>query len=68
MVQKLTSRKFWTAVSGIIIGCLMLFGFSESTLEKISALILILGDTVAYIWTEGNVDANNKKGEQENDE
>lgn len=67
MKQKLTSRKFWTAVSGIIIGCLMLFGYSESTLEKISSLILILGDTVAYIWTEGNVDANKKEDNNNND-
>lgn len=66
MRQKLTSRKFWTAVSGIVIGCLMLFNYSESTLEKISALILILGDTIAYIWTEGNIDAN-KKEEYNND-
>ena len=67
MKEKLTSRKFWTAVSGIIIGCLMLFGYSDGTLEKISALILILGDTVAYMLAESNVDANNKKGEQDNE-
>lgn len=68
MIQKLTSRKFWTAVSGIVIGCLMLFGYSEGTLEKISALILILGDTVTYMLAESNVDANNKKENQNNDE
>lgn len=56
LIQKLTSRKFWTAISGIVIGCLMFFNTSQDILDKVSGLILILGDTIAYIYSEAQID------------
>lgn len=55
--QKLTSRKFWIAVSTIVSGLLMMFGFAETSIETISGAILILGGATGYLVAEGVIDA-----------
>lgn len=55
--QKLTSRKFWIAVSTIVSGLLMMFGFAETSIETISGAILVLGGATGYLVTEGVIDA-----------
>ena len=67
MKEKLTSRKFWTAVSGIITGLLLIFGFSEDTLSVVAGFILVLGDTIAYMVTEGRIDERRKENAKENE-
>lgn len=62
--QKLTSRKLWLAVAGLVVGIITLFQPGSDT-AQISGLILSLGSVVAYIVGEGLVDAaatgNNKQ-------
>ena len=56
-IRKLTSRKFWIAVAGLITG---LVGFMKNPTtdgEAITALIMALGSVVAYVIAEGLVDA-----------
>ena len=55
--RKLTSRKFWLAVAGLIVGVLALFGVDGSTVQQVSGLIMSLGSVAAYIVGEGLVDA-----------
>jgi hypothetical protein len=55
--NKLTSRKFWLAVAGLVVGVLALFQVDASISEQISGVILSLGSVVAYIVGEGLVDA-----------
>lgn len=56
--QKLTSRKFWIAVTGFVSMLLVAFGMSESEAAQITAIIMAGADIVAYIIAEGMVDAN----------
>lgn len=65
--EKLTSRKFWAFLATFITSLLVLLGYAETTTEKIATLIIILGDTLAYIYGESQVDINRKdKKENEN--
>lgn len=58
--QKLTSRKFWAAVVGFATALMVLFGVDDLTIEKVVALITAEGTLMAYIFSEGSVDATNK--------
>lgn len=55
--QKLTSRKLWIAIAGLVVGILLLFGVSQGVTEQISGVIMSLGSVIAYIVGEGLVDA-----------
>lgn len=54
---KLTSRKFWMAVVGLVTGLLLLFGVDNDTTEKIGGVVLTAGSIIAYIMGEGIADA-----------
>ena len=58
--QKLTSRKFWSAVAGFIVPLLLAFGVSDSNITQVTALIMSGGSLIAYILGEGLVDAGRK--------
>lgn len=57
MKTKLTSRKFWVAVAGIVSGILMIFGYSDSSVETISGAVITVGSAIAYIIAEGVIDS-----------
>ena len=58
--QKLSSRKFWALVAGLIIATLRMFGLTLSQ-EAVESELLALGAIVAYIIGESWVDANRSK-------
>ncbi len=55
--KKLTSRKFWLALAGFVIGVLALLGIDNNTTQQVSGVVMSLGSIVAYIAGEGYVDA-----------
>ncbi len=55
--SKLTSRKFWAAVSGFVTGLIVALGGSEATATQVSGLIMAGASVVAYIIGEGLIDA-----------
>lgn len=55
--RKLTSRKFWVGVSGIVSGLVLIFGFADTSAETIAGAILTIGSAVGYMISEGIVDA-----------
>ena len=57
MSKKLTSRKFWIAISQIVAGLLIVFNFTDNTATVISGAIVSLSSAVIYIITEGKIDA-----------
>lgn len=57
-VHKLTSRKFWAAVTGFITPLLLAFGVAETTSTQVTAIIMAGASLIAYIIGEGLVDAN----------
>ena len=57
---KLTSRKFWAAVVGVVISIMVIFGYSEEEQTKTTALITATGTLIAYIIGEGLTDSAHK--------
>lgn len=55
--RKLTSRKFWAAVIGVVASVLAYCGANESTVTQVTAIITAGATLVAYIVGEGLVDA-----------
>ncbi|MCM3143025.1 hypothetical protein [Brevibacillus sp. MER 51] len=59
--RKLSSRKLWMALAAFITSVLVLFGMNGDTITKVTAMIMALGSVVAYMVTEGFVDAERIK-------
>ena len=59
--RKLSSRKLWAAVAGIVAGLAMVFGLDESTVSSVAGAVVSVASVVAYIITEGRVDAESVK-------
>lgn len=55
--QKLTSRKWWAAVTGVIVSVMVLMNVDSEQSERITALITAVSSAVAYTIAEGFVDA-----------
>ena len=58
--DKLTSRKFWAAVVGVVISVMVAFGADDNTQEKTVGVITASATLIAYIVGEGLTDASHK--------
>lgn len=68
-VSKLSSRKFWAAIAGFVAPTLLAFGVADSTATQVTALIMSGGSLIAYILSEGMVDAGRSSDKDDkNDE
>lgn len=54
--KKLSSRKFWAAVSGVVISIMVIFGADSGSQERIAGAITSAGVLAAYILAESSVD------------
>lgn len=59
--RKLSSRKLWAAAAGIVTGLAMVFGLDEGTISSVAGAVVSVSSVVAYIITEGKVDAEGVK-------
>lgn len=55
--QKLTSRKLWVAIIGIVAGLAAVFGVDESEYTAIAGAVIAAANAVAYIMGEAKIDA-----------
>ena len=55
--QKLTSRKFWAAITGFVTALLVAFNVDSLTIEQVVAVISACSVLIAYIIGEGLVDS-----------
>jgi uncharacterized membrane protein len=55
--QKLSSRKFWAAVTGFVTAILIAFKVDKLTIEQVVAIISASSILIAYIIGEGMVDS-----------
>ena len=55
--QKLSSRKLWSAIIGVAVSLMAMFGIDDMTATQVTGLISAVGVLVAYIFAEGMVDA-----------
>lgn len=58
--RKLSSRKLWAAIVGVITGLAMIFGLDENTISNVSGAVVAMGSIMAYIRAEAKVDAAQK--------
>lgn len=59
--QKLSSRKLWAAVAGIVTGLAIVFGLDEGAISNVAGAVVSMASVLAYIITEGRVDAESVK-------
>lgn len=57
ILKKLKSRKLWVAVIGVLMGVSMIFGVDHNVAETVSGAVVAVVSVVAYIITEGKIDA-----------
>lgn len=61
--RKLTSRKFWIAVTTMVTCYIMAFGGTAETAETVTGCIAATATAIAYVIGEGFADsANSGKG------
>lgn len=63
--QKLSSRKLWAAVVGVIVGLAAAFGIEENDYAQIVGVVGSVVSAVGYIFGEASVDAAREKGKTE---
>lgn len=68
--QKLTSRKLWAALVGVVVGLAAAFGIDGNEYAEVAGIVTSAVSVMAYIFGESAVDAareNNKTEDGEND-
>lgn len=55
--SKLKSRKLWAAMVGLAAGLAVIFGVDESVINTVAGAVVSATSIVAYIITEGKIDA-----------
>lgn len=56
-LRKLSSRKLWIAVVGIVVGLATTFGIQESEYNEIVGMVTTVASVVGYLFAESRVDA-----------
>lgn len=57
IIRKLTSRKLWVALAGLVSGLILAFGGDESIAETVSGVLLQAASVIGYLLAEGLADA-----------
>lgn len=68
---KLSSRKFWALVAGLIGSLLVVFNVGENEIAQVTAIVTAFGSVAVYIFAEASVDkasVQNKEGDDSTDE
>lgn len=55
--RKLSSRKLWAAIVGVVTGLSMVFGLDEATVSTVAGAVVSVMSLMTYIITEGKIDA-----------
>ena len=57
VMRKLSSRKLWAAIVGVVVGIAAAFGLDESEWTQIAGIVTSAASVVAYIFGEAKIDA-----------
>lgn len=57
VISKLSSRKLWAAIVGVVTGLAMIFGVDTSVITTVAGGVISAVSVMTYIVTEGKVDA-----------
>ena len=67
--RKLTSRKLWMSVTGLVTGLVLIFGGTQEKADNISGVIMAAASVIAYTIGEGLSDsAHSADTEKEGEE
>ena len=55
--RKLSSRKFWAALVGVVTGIAMAFGLDEGTISDVAGAVVSMSSIITYILAEAKIDA-----------
>lgn len=56
-MQKLSSRKFWALLAGLVVAVMVLMGAPAESQTQVVSVIMALGSIAVYMWGEATVDA-----------
>lgn len=59
--RKISSRKFWAAIVGVLIGLATIFGLDEGVISNVAGAVVSAASVIVYIITEGKIDAESVK-------
>lgn len=59
--RKLSSRKLWAAVAGVVAGLAMVFGLDTNVISEVAGAVVMVASVITYIITEGKIDAESVK-------
>lgn len=54
--QKLSSRKLWAAIAGIIVGLVVAFGGDGESIQQVAGSVMSVVSAIIYILAEAGVD------------
>lgn len=63
--QKLSSRKFWAAITGLVVSIIAFTNADAGTIEKVVALVGAIGSMAMYILGETAVDKAREENKAE---
>lgn len=63
-VRKITSRKLWVAIVGLVTSTMLVFGVAESDASQIAGIIMQAATVLGYLLAEGLTDAANSNTEE----
>lgn len=61
--QKLSSRKFWSAMVGVVVGLAAAFGLDSNQYVEVAGIVTSAASVISYIFAEGSVDAARTKAD-----
>lgn len=65
-IKKLSSRKLWAAICGLVVGIAAAFGLEENDYAQIAGVVTSAISVVSYIFGEAEVDAAAAKAKADN--
>ena len=65
--KKLSSRKFWAAISGVVISVMVAFNADAGSQEKVAGVIAATGTLAIYMLAEGGTDKAAAKKDDKTD-
>ena len=65
--KKLSSRKFWAAISGVVISVMVAFNADAGSQEKVTGVITATGTLAIYMLAEGGADKATAKKDDKTD-
>lgn len=54
--QKLSSRKLWAAIAGVIVGLVVAFGGDGESIQQVAGSVMSVVSAIIYILAEAGVD------------